>query len=91
MLKHFYPGSPKPRAPECEEEVVSAVNGWSVDYTWLLLMGPKPSEDVTPGEPSEGLMTEKGEPRMEVGLLEAELLGCCEDMAIRLPSAEKSD
>ena len=59
--------------------------------TWLLLIGPKPSEEVTPGEPSEGLMTEKGEPRMEVGLLEAELLGCCEDMAVRLPSAEESD
>lgn len=40
-------------------------------------MGPNGKE----GEESEGLMTENGEPRMLVGLLEAELLGCCEDMA----------
>lgn len=62
----------------------------------MLLIGPnpsegvmlgEPSEGVMPGEPSEGLMTENGEPKMVVGLLEAELMGCCEDMAITLPSA----
>ncbi|KAJ3598686.1 hypothetical protein NHX12_002191 [Muraenolepis orangiensis] len=57
--------------------------------TWLPLIGPKPNEGVRPGDPSEGLMTEKGEPKMLVGLLEAELMGCCEDMAIWLPSAEE--
>lgn len=54
-------------------------------------MGPKPIEGVTPGEPSEGLITEKGEPRVLVGLLEAELMGCCEDMAFDLPSAVEGD
>lgn len=61
------------------------------ELIWLLLIGPKPSEGAMPGEPSEGLMTEKGEPKMVVGLLEAELMGCCEDMAIKLPSAEEED
>ena len=42
-------------------------------------MGPKPT-----GEPMEGLMTEKGEPSVVVGLLEAELMFCCEDMAVTL-------
>lgn len=51
-------------------------------------MGPKPREGETTGEFREGLMTEKGEPRMLVGLLEAELLGCCEDMASKLPRRE---
>ena len=51
-------------------------------------MGPNPREGETTGELSEGLITEKGEPRMLVGLLEAELLGCCEDMASKLPSGE---
>lgn len=50
-----------------------------------MLMGPNPREGETTGELSEGLMTEKGEPKMLVGLLEAELLGCCEDMAINYP------
>lgn len=54
-------------------------------------MGPNPKEGVTPGELSEGLMTEKGEPKTLVGLLEAELMGCCEDMAIQLPSGEDDD
>ena len=36
-------------------------------------------------------MTEKGEPRVLVGLLEAELVGCCEDMAIELPHQEQKD
>lgn len=44
-----------------------------------------------PGDPREGLITEKGEPKMVVGLLEAELMGCCEDMAIKLPSAEEEE
>lgn len=35
-------------------------------------------------------MTENGDPKMLVGLLEAELLGCCEDMACKLP-AEKEN
>lgn len=52
-------------------------------------MGPNPSEGETTGELSEGLMTEKGEPKMLVGLLEAELSGCCEDMASKLPSGEE--
>ena len=52
-------------------------------------MGPNPREGETTGELSEGLMTEKGEPRMLVGLLEAELLGCCEDMASEQPSGEE--
>lgn len=51
-------------------------------------MGPNPREGETTGELSEGLMTEKGEPKMLVGLLEAELLGCCEDMASKLPNGE---
>lgn len=51
-------------------------------------MGPNPREGETTGELSEGLITEKGEPKMLVGLLEAELLGCCEDMASKLPSGE---
>lgn len=50
-------------------------------------MGPNPREGET-GELSEGLITENGEPRMLVGLLEAELLGCCEDMASKLPNRE---
>lgn len=48
-------------------------------------MGPKPREGETTGELREGLITEKGDPRTLVGLLEAELLGCCEDMASRRP------
>lgn len=51
-------------------------------------MGPNPREGETTGELSEGLITENGEPKMLVGLLEAELLGCCEDMASKLPSGE---
>ena len=50
-----------------------------------MLTGPKPREGDTTGELSEGLMTENGEPKRLVGLLEAELLGCCEDMAINNP------
>lgn len=53
-------------------------------------MGPNPRECGTTGELSEGLMTEKGEPKRLVGLLEAELLGCCEDMACKLPAGEKN-
>lgn len=49
-------------------------------------MGPNPREGEITGELSVGLMTENGEPKMLVGLLEAELLGCCEDMARKLPS-----
>lgn len=52
-------------------------------------MGPNPSDGEITGELSEGLITEKGEPRMLVGLLEAELLSCCEDMASLLPSGEE--
>lgn len=48
-------------------------------------------EGATPGDPSEGLMTEKGEPKVLVGLLEAELVGWCDDMAIELPSGEEDD
>lgn len=51
-------------------------------------MGPNPKEGETTGELSEGLITEKGDPKTLVGLLEAELLGCCEDMASKLPSGE---
>lgn len=51
-------------------------------------MGPNPRDGETTGELSEGLITEKGEPKMLVGLLEAELLGCCEDMASKLPSGK---
>lgn len=51
-------------------------------------MGPNPREGETTVELSEGLITEKGEPKMVVGLLEAELLGCCEDMASKQPSGE---
>lgn len=53
-------------------------------------MGPNPKEGEIPGELREGLITEKGEPKMVVGLLEAELLGCSEDMACKLPT-EKND
>lgn len=35
-------------------------------------------------------MTENGDPKMLVGLLEAELLGCCEDMACKLPAEKKN-
>lgn len=52
-------------------------------------MGPNPRDGETTGELREELITEKGEPKMLVGLLEAELLGCCEDMASKLPSREK--
>lgn len=52
-------------------------------------MGPNPKEGDTTGELSEGLITEKGEPKMFVGLLEAELLGCCEDMASKQPTGEE--
>lgn len=51
-------------------------------------MGPNPREGEITGELSVGLITEKGEPKMLVGLLEAELFGCCEDMASKLPSRE---
>lgn len=51
----------------------------------MLLTGPNPREGETTGELSEGLITENGEPKMLVGLLEAELLGCCEDMALSYP------
>lgn len=53
-------------------------------------MGPNPRECGTTGELSEGLMTENGDPKMLVGLLEAELLGCCEDMACKLPAEKKN-
>lgn len=56
------------------------------ELIWMLLMGPNPREGDTKGELSEGLITVKGEPRTLVGLLDAELLGCCVDMAITLPS-----
>ncbi len=52
-------------------------------------MGPNPRDGETTGELSDGLITEKGEPKMLVGLLEAELLGCCEDMASKLPTGEE--
>lgn len=48
-------------------------------------MGPNPREGETTGELREGLITEKGEPKMLVGLFEAELLGCCEDMTWNYP------
>lgn len=54
-------------------------------------MGPNPKEGDTTGELREGLMTEKGEPKMFVGLLDAELLGCCEDMASKQPTGEDDD
>jgi len=47
---------------------------------------------MIPGEPpSEGLITEKGEPRVLVGLFEAELVGCCDDMAAELPNQQEND
>lgn len=52
-------------------------------------MGPNPKEGDTTGELSAGLITEKGDPKMFVGLLDAELLGCCEDMASKQPTAEE--
>lgn len=51
-------------------------------------MGPNPKEGDTTGELIEGLITGKGEPRKLVGLLEAELLGCCVDMAHKQPAEE---
>lgn len=56
--------------------------------TWLLLMDPNPNDGET-GDLSEELITVKGEPKMLVGLLEAELLGCCDDMATNY-SAERT-
>lgn len=53
-------------------------------------MGPNPREGETTGELSEELITENGEPKILVGLLEAELLGCCEDMACKLPAEENN-
>lgn len=52
--------------------------------------GPKPREGETTGELSDGLITENGEPKMLVGLLEAELLGGSEDMAFKQSSEEDS-
>lgn len=46
-------------------------------------MDPNPREGETTGVLTEGLITEKGEPKTFVGLLEAELLGCCVDMTFR--------
>lgn len=46
----------------------------------MLLIGPNPKDGDTRGEFRTGLMTEKGEPNMLVGLLDPELF-CCEDMA----------
>lgn len=43
-------------------------------------MDPNPKEGET-GNLSEELITVKGEPKMLVGLLEAELLGWSDDMA----------
>lgn len=54
----------------------------------MLLTGPNPSEGETTGELIEGLITEKGDAKMLVGLLEAELLGCCEDMALEIHTEE---
>lgn len=54
----------------------------------MLLTGPNPREGETTGELIEGLITENGEPKMLVGLLEAELLGCCEDMALKISTEE---
>lgn len=54
----------------------------------MLLTGPNPREGETTGELTEGLITENGEPKMLVGLLEAELLGCCEDMALKISTVE---
>jgi len=51
-------------------------------------MGPNPRVGETTGELSEELITEKGEPKMLVGLLEAELLPCCEDMTSKIPNGE---
>lgn len=51
-------------------------------------MGPNPRDGEITGELIGELITEKGEPKMLVGLLEAELLGCCEDMASKLPNEE---
>lgn len=66
---------------ECIPDIGAEADIW-------LLMGPNPREGDTTGELTEGLMTEKGEPKILVGLLEAELLGCCDDMASKLPSGE---
>lgn len=52
--------------------------------SWMLLIGPNPKDGDTRGEFRAGLMTEKGEPKMLVGLLDPELF-CCEDMATTLP------
>lgn len=51
-------------------------------------MGPNPREGETTGEMRVGLITEKGEPKMLLGLLEAELFGCCVDMAHKLPTED---
>lgn len=50
----------------------------------MLLIGPNPKDGDTRGEFRAGLMTENGEPKMLVGLLDPELF-CCEDMATTLP------
>lgn len=54
----------------------------------MLLIGPNPKDGDTRGEFRVGLMTEKGEPKMLVGLLDPELF-CCEDMATTLPRGEQ--
>lgn len=51
-------------------------------------MGPNPREGEITGELRVGLITEKGEPKMLLGLLEAELFGCCVDMAHKLPTED---
>lgn len=51
-------------------------------------MGPNPREEETTDGLREELITEKGEPKRLVGLLEADLLGSCEDMACWQPSQE---
>lgn len=56
--------------------------------TWLLLMDSNPNEGEA-GDLSEELITVKGEPKMLVGLLEPELLACCDDMATHY-SAERT-
>lgn len=51
-------------------------------------MDSNPNEGEA-GDLSEELITVKGEPKMLVGLLEPELLACCDDMATHY-SAERT-
>lgn len=55
----------------------------------MLLIGPNPREGEAKGEFREGLMTEKGEAKKLVGLLDPELLGCGVDMARKLSCGEQ--